>query len=147
MSWFLLVVAGLGLLAAQKFLPPRIDFVLVRLAGGAFMGAGLIGANGWLGQAMDWAVQTMIDITDRVGAAALGEAVAWVVAAGLGLMWVGAMLPDKLCKYDPPNWLIWSGLVAPALLATVPGAIGDVLREVTTWAGTATQDLVGWMVS
>ncbi|MGL4745027.1 MAG: hypothetical protein ACRCYX_12515 [Dermatophilaceae bacterium] len=147
MSWFLLVVTGVGLLTAQKFFPPRVDFALVRLAGGAFMGAGLIGANGWLGEAIDWAVQSMISLTDRVGVQALGEAVAWVLAAGVGLLWVGAMLPDRICRYDPPTWLIWSGLVAPALLTTVPGDLGEVLRQVTTWAGTATQDVIGGLVS
>lgn len=147
MSWFLLVVTGVALLFSQRFLPPRVDFVVVRLAGGAFMGAGLIGANGWLGETIDWAVQTMISLTDRVGAQALGQAVAWILAAGLGLLWIGAMLPDKLFRYDPPNWLVWSGLVVPALVATVPGVLGDFLRRVTTWAGAATQNLVGGLVS
>lgn len=135
MSWFLMVAVGVGCLWAMTRTSEKADFVLVRAAGFAFIAAGLIGATGWLGNAIDTFTSWVLNATNSIGAAAFGTAVVWILAAGVGLMWVGAMLPDRWFKFDPPDWLVVGGLVIPALLAAVPGPLGEFLRTVTTWAG------------
>lgn len=145
MSWVLMVAVGGGLLFAMKYAPAWLDFILVRAAAGAFAGAGTIGAVGWLGTLMRTVLGWLIRLVDRIGIVMLGAAVAWIIVAGVGALWVGALLPDRLFKYDAPDWLIFSGLILPSLLIAVPGRAGDMLRAAVELAGHALINGVEWM--
>lgn len=144
MTWVLMTAIGVAAMWATRRVRNRtIDFILVRLAGGAFMAAGLLGVGGVLGRWVETGIATAISVADQLGAATLGSAIAWIIATGLGALWVAAMLPDSWFRFDPPDWLVWSGIIAPSLLASVPGPVGSVLRQITHAAGQA----VGAMTS
>jgi hypothetical protein len=137
MSWILMTAVGFGLMFAMRFTPDKVDFVLVRLAGGAFIGAGLMGASGWIGALIDNTLGWLVRIIDQLARAAVGTTVAWIVAAGIAALWIGAMLPDRYFKYDPPDWLVIGGLVLPSLVAMIPGRAGQFFDTTITAAGQA----------
>lgn len=136
MSWFMMTALGGLLMWAMRWTNNRIlDGVLVRLAAVFFVGAGAIGATGWVGSTLTTSTSWVVSITNGMGSEAVGEGVVWVLAAGLGLMWVMAMIPGKQCRFDYPDWLVIGGLLLPSLLSSVPGQLGLVLRQVITVAG------------
>jgi hypothetical protein len=146
MSWILMLAAGIGCMFAMRFTSNRVDFVLRRVAACCFVGAGTIGAVGWLGSAMNTVVGWTVTTTDSLSAGALGTPVAWIAAAGLGFAWVGALVPDQWFHFRFPDWLSYSGLLLPALLASVPGNLGNVLNQIVTWCGTGMVDVIGGLV-
>lgn len=143
MSWILMTAVGFSLMFAMKFTPDKVDFVLVRLAGGSFIGAGLMGASGWIGSLIDATLGWLVRTINHLSQSAFGTGVAWMVAAGIAALWIGAMLPDKYFKYDPPDWLVIGGLVLPSLVAMVPGRAGSFFDTVITAAGQALNSGVG----
>lgn len=146
MSWFLMCVVGFGCMFAMRFTSQKVDFVLRRLAACAFAGAGTVGAVGWLGNWMNTIVHWVVSTADHMGSAALGTSVAWIAAAFLGFAWVGAIVPDKLFHFRFPDWLTYSGLLLPALLAAVPGTLGNLLGGVVNWAGSGMVDIVNGLI-
>ena len=145
MSWILMVAVGIACLVGMKWTPPKIDFILVRAAALSFVGAGVIGASGILGDMLDTAVDWVVDLADRAGNAAVGVGISWFVVAAVGALWVGALLPAKVFSFDYPDWLVFSGLILPALIASVPGPAGGFLSEVITTAGETMNGAVGRM--
>ncbi|MGL5830484.1 MAG: hypothetical protein ACRC0L_13095 [Angustibacter sp.] len=148
MSWALMVAVAMGLMWVMRYTEQDwLDAVLIRLAASAFVGAGLIGASGWLGEVMtsgtDWVMKT----GDSLGSQAFGTAVVWIVTAGLMIAWILSMLPEQWIKFDPPDWLVISGLFIPSLQVSVPGLLGQVLRNVTTWAGSGINMMISGLVS
>jgi hypothetical protein len=146
MSWGLMTAVGFGLMFMMRYTGPRTDKVLVRLAAAAFVGAGAIGAAGWFGEAIAMSTSWAISLTDKLGAQAFGAGIAWILIAALGVLWVGALLPDKVFKYDFPDWLVITGLVLPALLGSVPGPLGESLRAVVQWAGSSMNNAVAGLI-
>ncbi|HEY9411752.1 MAG TPA: hypothetical protein VIP77_19390 [Jiangellaceae bacterium] len=146
-TWVTLAGIGAILMFLMRFTPERVDFVLVRLAGAAFMGAGLIGMSGWIGDVADSVLGWASRATDQAAVVVIGSTVMWVIVALLALLWIGAMLPDSWFQLDPPDWLVITGLVLPSLLVVVPGGLGEFLRSVTTWAGEGMTTLVTSWVS
>ena len=143
-----MVVFGFGCTWVTTRTDSRIlEMILIRLAAASWIAAGMIGAAGWLGDWMRSVVGWVTRTADHLGHQAIGTSIVWIVAAGVGLLWVGAMLPDKLFSYDPPDWLLVSGLVLPSLLVAVPGHLGVALRGVTEWAGHGAQNLVSGLVA
>ncbi len=148
MSWVLMVAAGFACTWVMTRTSSRLaDMILVRIAAACWIAAGMIGAAGWLGQWMRSVVSWVTKAADRIGNQAIGTSIVWIVAAGVGLLWVGAMLPDRIFRYDPPDWLLISGLVLPSLLVAVPGHLGIGLRGVTEWAGHGAQNLISGLVA
>jgi hypothetical protein len=143
MSWILMTAFGFFAMWAMKFTPNKVDFILVRVAGFSFVGAGLIGAAGWIGALIDgtlgWAVRGINSLSNG----AVGTGIAWILAAAIAALWVGAMLPDQIFSYDPPDWLVIGGLLVPSLVAMVPGRAGEFFNTTITFAGQALNSGVG----
>lgn len=136
-TWILMLAAGIGSLWLMKRTPPLVDWFLERFAACCIVGAGSVTATGWLGGfsagITDWATAN----ADQAGRSLLGVGVVWIIAAALGIMWIGAFLPNRWARWGYPNWLIGAGFFLPLLLASVPGELGEVLRIPIEWAGTA----------
>lgn len=146
-SWFVCAAAGAMCLWLMRLTPPVVDRVLKRLAGACFLAGGLAGLSGWVGQAMTACLSGAQRITDAMGVQAVATPVWWIIAAAVGLSWLAGMLPDSMIRGHLPTWLIYSGLVLPALLASVPGRFGQGLRTVTYAAGGIVGQWVAGMVS
>lgn len=143
-SFGLMVAVGIALMWAQtRTVSGRVDAILVRLSGAAFAGAGVVGAAGWLGSAMSSVLGWLISTINSISTNLVGEGVAVLIVLGIGALWVGAMLPDKVFKHDPPDWLLYSGVVLPGLLGSVPGPLGHGLESIIHWAGAGMAGLVG----
>ena len=135
-SWLVMIAIAIGFLwAMTRTDVPLADAILVRFAAASFVGSGVIGATGVIGDWMNAALGWLTSFIDGLTVEYLGSAVVWIVVMGIACMWVCAMLPDKWFKYDPPDWLLFSGPVLPALLVAVPGRLGDGLTTVITAAG------------
>lgn len=143
MSWILMVAFGFGAMFTMKVTPPRVDAVLIRVAALSFAGAGTIGATGWIGSMISAITDFVINLTDKLGNATVGESIVWIIAAGLGALWVGSLLPARLVRYDFPDWLSFTGFLLPSLLATVPGQAGEVLRMIVNTCSEWLVKLVG----
>lgn len=135
MSWVLMVAFGVACLFTMKKTPPAVDFVLIRIAAASFAGAGVVGVDGWLGGLLQSVVGWVIGLLNTISADILGTTVSWILVAGVGALWVGALLPDRVFGYDFPDWLMFSGVILPTLVGTVPGRAGDFLDTVMTTAG------------
>ncbi|HEY3561789.1 MAG TPA: hypothetical protein VGL05_30195 [Kribbella sp.] len=136
-SWLLMTAFAAFSMLAMRWTPDKIDVVLVRVAGFSFVGAGLIGASGWVGSFMNSTLGWLFRSIDDVTKGAFGTGAAWILAAGMTAMWIGAMLPDKWFSFDPPDWLVISGLIIPSLSAMVPGKAGNAFETVTAAGGHA----------
>jgi hypothetical protein len=147
MSWILMVAFGGGLMWLMRWTDSDLIDALLRLSGAAFVGAGLIGAQGWLGQVVTSGTAWVMKTGDSLGSAAIGTSVVWIIAAALALMWIGSMLPTRVIGFDPPDWLIFAGFFLPSLEASVPGQLGGALRAITSWAGHGVNGLVSGLVS
>ncbi|MET7284202.1 hypothetical protein ABZS29_38570 [Kribbella sp. NPDC005582] len=143
MSWFLMTAFGAAAMFCMRFTPPKVDFILVRVAGFSFVGAGLIGAAGWVGGLINGTLGWLFRFINDLSNSALGTGVAWIVAAAIAGLWIGGMLPDKVFSYDPPDWLVIAGLIVPALVAKVPGKAGSAFDTVITAGGQGLTDMVG----
>ena len=143
MSWFLMAAFGAAAMVSMRWTPDKVDFVLVRVAGFWFVASGLIGTAGWVGALIDgtfgWFFRTLNDVSGS----ALGTSIGWIVAAAFAGLWIGGMLPDKVFRFDPPDWMVISGLVVPSLVAMVPGKAGHAFDTVLTAGGHAMSNLVG----
>lgn len=143
MSWILMTVFGFAVMFAMRFTPDVVDFIFVRLAGFSFIGAGLIGADGWVGDFINgtigWLFRAINDVTNT----AFGTGAAWIVAAAIAFLWIGGMLPGKVFDYDPPDWLVIAGLIVPALAAMVPGKAGNAAEIIITMGGHQVNNWVG----
>jgi hypothetical protein len=135
MSWVLMTAVGLGCLWMMRHSHDKADFILVRCAAAAFVGAGTIGATGWLGRLFNGVVDGVIEFADARGSEAFGENVVWVIAGAVGVAWIGALLPERFFSFEYPDWLVVFGFVLPILLASVPGDFGEFLRTVILGAG------------
>lgn len=142
-SWILmLAVGGFFLWGTTRVKIRWADAVLVRLAAASFVGSGVIGATGVLGDWANAALGWVANFIDGFGVEFLGATVVWIVVMGIGALWVCAMIPDKWFVYDAPDWLLYSGPVLPALLVAVPGPVGNGLTAVITGAGEGMVNLV-----
>lgn len=135
MSWILMTAVGLGCMWLMRFAHNKVDFVLIRCAAAAFVGAGVIGATGWLGRLFTEVLGWVTSTADALGSAALGNAVVWIIAAFVGIAWIGALLPNSWFDFEYPDWLVVCGFVLPSLLVAVPGQAGEGLRSVILGAG------------
>jgi hypothetical protein len=146
--WFVLAVTGFGLLRAVGHVGHYlVAQVLVRVAAFSFVGAGLIGASGWLGQVMAQAVAGVNAAAAQAGVMALGTGAVWVVWLLASVAWVLTILPTRWFAAEIPDWLSIGGLVLPSLAASIPGRLGEVLNGLITAAGTLRVDLVRQAVS
>lgn len=135
--WFVMIVAGTGLLYASRHVNKMFDPIMDRAAGALFVGAGVLSTTGWVGDLLDAVVGWLVSAANSIGDAAVGTGLAWIAAAALGIMWFGAMMPQKLVAYRFPDWLLYSGVLLPGLLASVPGTMGNMLDGGITTIGTA----------
>src|SRR4051812_38151289 len=124
--WLVLVVAGFGLLRALDYVHHEwLAAAMVRVAALSFVGAGVIGARGWVGNFLTGAVHLVNTTGARVGAVALGTGAVWVLWLVLTAAWVLTLLPDRWFGAGIPDWLSISGVVLPGLAASIPGHVGD----------------------
>ena len=141
--WALLVFVGFGLMWTMRHTKAALlDAVFVRVAAFSFAGAGVIGASGWIGTALAWTVTTANDLGATLGAATLGTTAVWMVWLALSLMWVLTLLPAQVFTKEIPDWLAVAGLVLPGLAASIPGEIGELLRQVIEACGQLMVDVV-----
>lgn len=145
-TWVLLTAFAVALMWASQYTPKKIDPILWRIAGCSFIGAGMAGIDGWIGSLIQAVTGTVLEVTDDLGVALLGTGVVVILIAGAGAAWVVGMLPGKLFRWDPPDWLVVGGLLLPALLEPVPGKLGEGLRATTDAGGGLAVDLVTWLV-
>ncbi len=139
-TWVVLTAAGFLFLYLMTLTSkPILDAILVRLAAFCYIGAGFIGASGWLGDMIDGLVNTTNSTGNEVARNAFGTSVVWVVAAGLAIAWIVGILPESWFSGAIPDWLSMSGLILPAFMVSVPGPAGDFLTTVLrTCAGFVT---------
>ncbi len=135
--WVFLVAAGFGFLWLVPHVGPFwAKAVSLRLGHLSLLGAGTVGAAGWLGT---WTEKLLAAGVSAVGAgssAVVGTtAVVGVVALGLCIAWILGMLPERVVGFDPPDWLAWAGLVLPAVAVQIPGPAGDAIASLITGAG------------
>ncbi len=148
MSWILMTAVAMGFMWVMRYTEEDwMDAILIRLAAASFVGAGLIGAAGWLGEVMTSGIAWVMKTGDSLGSQAFGTGVVWIVTAGLMIAWILSMVPEKWIRFNPPDWLVISGLFIPSLQVSVPGLLGRGLRIVTTWAGSGINMLVSGLVS
>lgn len=115
-AWTLLFGLGLWTLRSMPRAKQKtLKAVMVRTAAVLFLVAGTISAGGIIGTLL----RQLVHLTGQVGAGIVW--VLWLVGA---LSWLAGMVPEKWFRGDVPDWLSMSGLVLPALLASVPGAVG-----------------------
>lgn len=130
-SWILLLVVGgffMWLITWSE--NDWLDAFAVRAAGCSFVGAGTVGADGFIGRLVTGTVDWVMSTTNDLSAAALGATVVGIIGALLGAVWLVAMAPSKLFRYNAPDWLLISGFFFPSLLIQVGGVVGDVLRSI-----------------
>jgi hypothetical protein len=134
--WLVLTVMGFVLLRSMVYIRhATLKAIAIRVAAFAFIGAGTVGAAGWLGHAMTAAISAVNRIGGQAGAAAIGTGAVWIVWALLAGAWILTLLPESWFGRDIPDWLSMSGLVLPALAVTIPGPFGSMVRSVTTAVG------------
>jgi len=143
--WVLLVATGLGLMWAMRWTrSPMLDAALIRAAAFSYAGAGVIGAQGWIGQSLRWMVESVNRVGAQAGSAGVGTAAVWVVWAGLAIMWVLTLLPERWFSKPIPDWLAISGVMLPGMAASIPGPLGAGLSRVITAAGGLMVNLVSY---
>lgn len=146
--WLLLLCAGVALMWVMRWTAnATLDAILIRAAASAFMGAGTVGAAGWIGDWLRIGVGMVNDIGQQAGAAALGTGAVWVIWLGLNGMWVLTMLPERVFKLEIPDWLAFCGLILPAVSGSIPGPIGEALRGVNDFAANLMIQLVGQLTA
>jgi hypothetical protein len=141
-----MALIGFGLMWAQRYTPGWADFVLSRGAGLVFLGGGALGVSGtvggWIRDLFAWSFEQL----NALSSWALGFGAAPVAAFAVCILWVLGMVPGKLFKWDPPDWLIYAGLLLPIVAAAVPGGTGEGFRELFASLGQQTNELVGgWL--
>jgi hypothetical protein len=135
--WVFLVAAGFGFLWLVPHVgPPWAKAAAVRAGHLALLGAGTVGAAGWLGTWFERLLTTVVQAVGASSAAVVGtSAVVGVLALGLCVAWVLGILPYRLIRFDPPDWLAWAGLILPAIAVQIPGPAGDAVASLITWTG------------
>jgi hypothetical protein len=145
--WVLLVAMGFGWMWAMRWTRnPMLDAIFVRAAAFSFAGAGIVGANGWLGGALKWTVTQVNAISGAAGTAGLGTAAVWIVWAALSIMWVLTLVPERWFGKSIPDWLSVGGIVLPGLAMSIPGPLGAALTRVMTLAGGLMVGVVKYLV-
>lgn len=134
--WVLLTALGFVVIAFMDRIPQAfLRAVAIRSAAVSFIGAGTIGAAGWIGAASASVLAWANGVGNDLGKEALGTAALWVVWLVLSAAWVATMLPESWFRGDIPDWLSVSGLFLPALTVTVPGPVGDAFTRLFEWLG------------
>jgi hypothetical protein len=129
--WLVLTATGFGLLRALPMVGhDLLKSVLVRVAAFAFIGAGVIGASGWIGSWFQAAVGWINTQGSAAMLAAIGTGAVWVLWLGLSIIWLLAVLPHGWFAFHMPDWLSVTGLALPALAASIPGPVGDFFQTV-----------------
>lgn len=147
-SWVMYVaLGGLCMWAMRWTANKALDGVLVRVAAILFVGAGLVGAHGWIGSALTWVTAAITNVAGLMGHAVVGASLVAILALVLSVMWVAAMIPGKQFKWDAPDWLIIGGLILPSLMASIPGPMGEGLRTVVTTGGQLATGIVSGLVA
>lgn len=136
--WLVLVVAGFGLLRGLDYVHHEwLAAAMLRLAALNFVGAGVIGARGWLGGFITGAVHWVNATGTSLGAAAIGTGAVWVLWLVLSVAWFLTLLPDRWFDAAIPDWLSVGGVFLPGLAASIPGHAGDLLRQLIHTLGGA----------
>lgn len=134
--WLVLTVLGFVTLRSMVYMRhATLKAIAIRFAAFAFLGAGTVGAAGWLGHAMTAVIGAVNRIGAAAGAAAIGTGAVWIVWALMAVAWILTLLPERWFGRDIPDWLSMSGLILPALAVTIPGPFGQALRAVTKAVG------------
>lgn len=134
--WLLLVVTGVGLMWAMRYTRHALlDAVLVRASAFSFVGAGIVGAGGWIGALLAGLVGGVNQLGAALGMAAIGTAAVWIVWLAMTAMWVLTLLPERWFGRSIPDWLAFSGLVLPGLAAAIPGPLGQGLHTAVVACG------------
>jgi hypothetical protein len=107
-----------------------LDALLIRASAFSFVGAGIVGADGWIGSIMTGLINGLNAVGAQLGAAVIGSAAIWIVWAGMSLAWVLTMLPETWFGRSIPDWLAISGIVLPPLAAAIPGQFGAVMNDI-----------------
>lgn len=145
--WVLLVVAGFGgLWCVDKAKGGLLKALLVRAAAFSFAGAGMLGASGWIGTAIDKIVTAVNEAAVEAGTIAIGTGAVWIAWLVLGLAWILTVLPESWFGAEMPDWLSVSGLVLPGLAAAIPGPVGNAIEGIIYGAGQLMISLLGGAV-
>lgn len=134
--WLVLVASGVGLMWAMRWTPGWADAVMIRVAAALYVGAGIVGAGGWIGEVLAWMVRTINLIGAGVGVVGLGTGAIWVAWAALSVGWILTMLPDRWFSRQIPDWLAYAGLILPTAATVIPGALGEALTGLFAATGT-----------
>lgn len=135
--WVFLVAAGVFFL----WLVPHVGHHLaqaasVRAGHLALLGAGTVGAAGVLGGWIQSLLGAVVGAVGASSAALLGtRAVVGLIALALCVAWVLGILPMRWVRFDPPDWLAWTGLILPAIAVQIPGPVGHLVAGLITGTG------------
>lgn len=128
--WALCVALGVFTMWCMRHTTkPTVDAVLIRIAACLFMAAGTVGAGGQVGQTIASVIQWVTRTSDDTTRTLLGASVTWMLWAVLSILWILGMVPKKWFNWDPPDWLMFLGVVIPTTATAIPGPVGDAIRE------------------
>lgn len=126
-TWVLYTGIAFLSLYLMRFTGDFLDAILVRVAAILFMAAGIIGAHGWFGDALNSVFNTVNTTGGEIARSTTGSAIMYFVWFALGVLWIMCILPERWFSKAVPDWLSVSGLILPAGIATVPGPAGVAL--------------------
>ena len=119
---------------------PRVGAIMLLTFGyAAFTGGAVVR---WTRGAVQWAATTGGHIATAATTPGLGHGVAvaipWLLTAGLAVIWLAALLPNRVAG-DKMTWgLAWAGMFIPGLIATIPGPVGRTFVATFGWIATHT---------
>ncbi len=126
----LTVVATAFLLGRQLAGHNLLTWLMVRLAALCYLAAGVLGAAGWLGRWVDALITWIIRTSTDAGDATVGTGLVLGVIVAVGsISWLLALLPDSWWGGQMPDWGSVGALFLPALAVSIPGPVGEWLRE------------------
>jgi len=141
--WLVATIAGfLMLMAIPRVGSGRVKAVLVRAAALDFLGAGAIGAGGWLGRTIETVLTWGTRSINSLGNNMVGTTIVGVLAAVVAVIWVAGMVPEEWFSFQIPDWLSATGLIFPTLAASIPGQFGAHVQAFCSGAGTQVAHLV-----
>lgn len=143
--WVFLVAAGLFFLWLVGHVgSPLLQAIVVRAGHLSLLGAGTVGAGGLLGSWIKGLLGWVVGAAGAASSTLLGtSAVVGLIALGLFVAWVLGMLPERVVRFDPPDWLAWTGLVLPAIAVQIPGPAGQLVSSLITGTGQLLVGLAG----
>jgi hypothetical protein len=129
--WVALIIVGTAFLLSKQLAGHNVvTWALVRLSALCYLAAGVVGAGGWFGRWMEDLVSWTIRTGQDIGVASVGtKSFLGIVVLVGAIGFLLALLPDSWWGGQMPDWGSVCGAILPALAVSIPGPIGEWLRD------------------